>query len=186
MEKEQIVHQEIERQKVEIDAEAEAERLRRIAKGEADAILAKYNAEAEGVQRLLKAKAAGYDALLRVCAQRPDLAPTLLVIEKLPDLVAEQVKAIQNLKIDKVTVWDSGAATGGDGDRTSGATANFLRGLIGSLPPLHELAKQAGIDLPDVLGTVSKEDAAPEQPEPAKPDEKPDAAEDQEDGPTEV
>ena len=103
-----------------------------------------------------------------------------------PDLVAAHVKAIQHLKIDKVTVWDSGAANGGDGDRASGATANFLRGLIGSLPPLHELAKQAGIDLPDVLGTVSQEDAASEQPEPAKPDEKPHAAEDQEDGPEEV
>ena len=172
LQKEQIVQQEIERQKVQIDAEAEAERIRRIAKGEADALLAKYNAEAQGVQRVLKAKAEGYNDLLRVCAQRPDLAPTLLVIEKLPELVAEQVKAIQNLKIDKVTVWDSGAANGGDGDgRASGATANFLRGLIGSLPPVHELAKQAGIDLPSILGTVSNggEALAPAAPVPAAP-----------------
>ena len=28
------------------------------------------------------------------------------MIEQLPTLVAEQVKAIQNLKIDKITVWD--------------------------------------------------------------------------------
>ena len=60
------------------------------------------------------------------------------------------MKAIQNLKIDKVTVWDSGA-NGQDGN---GATAGFLRGLIGALPPLHELAEQAGIDLPAVLGKV--------------------------------
>ncbi len=152
LQKEQIVQQQIEREKIEIEAEADAERIRRIAKGEADAVLAKYNAEAEGVQRVLEAKAQGYENLLRVCAQRPDLAPTLLVIEKLPDLVAEQVKAVQNLKIDKVTVWDSGA--NGDGD-AKGATASFLRGLIGSLPPVHELAKQAGIDLPNVLGTLN-------------------------------
>jgi len=151
LQKEEIVRQEIDRQRVEIEAEAEAEKRRRIARGEADAVLAKYNAEAEGVQRVLEAKAEGYENLLRVCAQRPDLAPTLLVIEKLPELVSEQVKAIQNLKIDKITVWDSGAA-GADGK--NGATANFLSGLIGALPPVHELAEQAGIELPEVLGKV--------------------------------
>ena len=68
--------------------------------------------------------------------------------------MAEQVKAIQNLKIDKVTVWDSGA---GGTDGAGGSTSNFLRGLIGSLPPIHELAEQAGIDLPSVLGSVKQE-----------------------------
>jgi flotillin len=154
LQKEQLVQQTIERQKIEIDADAEAERLRRIARGEADAILARYAAEAEGLLKVLDAKAAGYDKLLRVCGDRKDLAPALLIIEKLPELVAEQVKAIQNLKIDKVTVWDSGGNGNGDG---SGSTAHFLRGLIGALPPLHELAEQAGIDLPQVLGRVQTE-----------------------------
>jgi flotillin len=164
LEKTQIAQQMIERKKIEIDAEAEAEKLRRIAKGQADAILAKYIAEADGVRRVLDGKAAGYDNLLKICGERKDLAPALLIIEKLPDLVAEQVKAIQNLKIDKVTVWDSGA----NGGATGGSTSNFLRGLIGSLPPIHELAEQAGIDLPEVLGKVrhdspEKEEAATEQ-----------------------
>ncbi len=66
--------------------------------------------------------------------------------------MAEQVKAIQNLKIDKVTVWDSG-----DGEH--GGTAGFMRGLISSLPPVHELAKQAGLDLPEVLGSLEKQQA---------------------------
>ncbi len=30
--------------------------------------------------------------------------------------------------------------------------AEFLSGLIGSLPQMHELAKQAGVKLPSVLG----------------------------------
>jgi len=153
MEKEQIAQQIIERKKVEIDADAEAERLRRIAKGEADAVLAKYLAEAEGIRKVLDAKASGYEHLINVCGDRKDLAPSLLIIEKLPDLIAEQVKAIQNLKIDKVTVWDSGAGTDGG---SNGATAGFLRGLIGALPPIHELAEQAGIDLPEVLGKVKE------------------------------
>jgi flotillin len=151
LEKEQLAQQQVEKLKVEVDAEAEAERIRRIARGQADAILAKYNAEAEGIQRVLSAKAEGYQQLISVCGDRKDLAPALLIIEKLPELVAEQVKAIQNLKIDKITVWDSGnGASAG-----KGSTAEFLRGLIGSLPPMHELAQQAGIDLPEVLGRVS-------------------------------
>jgi flotillin len=166
LEKTQVAQQIIERKKVEIDAEAEAERIRRIAKGNADGVLARYLAEAEGLRKVLDAKAAGYEGLLRVCGDRKDLAPALLIIEKLPELVAEQVKAIQNLKIDKVTVWDSGA--NGSGDGTS-STANFLRGLISSLPPIHELAEQAGIDLPEVLGKVARN----EQPPPAEPAEKP-------------
>ena len=127
-------------------AEAEAE-------GDADAILMKYEAEAEGLRKVLEAKADGYNKLVAACAERPDIAPTLLLIEKMPELVAEQVKAIQNLKIDKITVWDSGAG-GGNGNGAHGATAGFLSGLISSLPAVHELAEQAGIDLPSALGQV--------------------------------
>ncbi len=159
LEKEQIVQQLIDRQKIEIDAEAEAERRRRVARGEADAILAKYEAEAKGVRAVLDAKAAGYGGLLEACAPQKHLAPTLLMVEKMPELVAEQVKAIQNLKIDKVTVWDSGQA-GADG---TGSTAGFLRGLIGALPPMHDLAKQAGVDLPGFLGTVEDGEEAEDE-----------------------
>ncbi|MEM7681530.1 MAG: SPFH domain-containing protein [Planctomycetota bacterium] len=152
MEKEVIARETIERQQVEINAEAEAERTRRVARGAADAELARYGAEAEGIKKVLDAKADGYQRLMAACAQRPDLAPSLLIIEQLPKLVAEQVKAVQNLKIDKVTVWDGGASDA-DGQ---GATAGFLKGLIGSLPPVHDLAKQAGIELPDMLGKVDR------------------------------
>ena len=149
--KEQLARQIVEKETITVDAEAEAERVRRIARGEADAILAKYEAEAEGVRKVLQAKAAGYENLIKICGDRKDLAPSLLMIEKLPELVAEQVKAIQNLKIDKITVWDSA-----NGSRGNGTTAGFLSSLIGSLPPLHELAQQAGIDLPTFLGKVAK------------------------------
>jgi flotillin len=98
--------------------------------------------------------------LLKACGDRKDIAPALLLIEQLPQLVAEQVKAIQNLKIDKITVWDGGA--GGDG--TSGSTAGFLRGLISALPPIHELAKQAGITLPGALGKVEEDSADGDSP----------------------
>jgi len=155
--KEQLAPQEVEKKRVEIDAEAVAERSRREAKGEADAMLAKYEAEAAGVRKVLEGKAEGYRQLVEACADNPEIAPTLLLIEELPKIVAEQVKAIQNLKIDKITVWDAGRGN----DRDPGATAGFLASLIGSLPAVHELARQAGIELPQVLGKVREE--APSQ-----------------------
>ena len=154
LEKIHIAQQLIERKQIEIDAEAAAERIRRIAQGEADATLAKYKAEAEGLRQVLESKAIGYEKLLSVCGDRKDIAPSLLIIERLPELVAEQVKAIQNLKIDKITVWDSGSS--GATDNPGGSTSAFLRSLIGSLPPIHELAEQAGINLPEVLGHVAE------------------------------
>ena len=158
--KDELAPQEIEKQRVEIKAEATAEQLRREARGEADAMLAKFMAEAEGTQKVLEAKAAGYQRLVEACAENPQIAPTLLMIEQLPTLVAEQVKAIQNLKIDKITVWDSG--TGGRGSKHGGGTADFLSSLIGSLPAIHELAEQAGIELPAVLGKISRNSARSE------------------------
>ena len=149
--KEELAPQEIEKQRVEIAAEATAEQARREAGGEADAILARYNAEAEGIRKVLDSKAAGYRSLVDACKDQPHIAPTLLMVEKLPEIVAEQVKAIQNLKIDKITVWDSGRGEKG------GSTADFLSSLIGSLPAVHELADQAGIELPGVLGRIAGE-----------------------------
>jgi flotillin len=161
--KEELAPQEIEKKRIEIDAEAVAERARREARGQADAMLARYQAEANGVKQVLEAKAEGYRKMVEACADHPEIAPTLLLIEQLPQLVAEQVKAIQNLRIDKITVWDGGRGTGAG----NGTTANFLSSLIGALPAMHELAQQAGIELPEVLGRVRKENGQPEEAEKA-------------------
>jgi flotillin len=129
--------------------------MRRRAKGEADSIMLKYQAEAEGIKKVLEAKAEGYKMLMDSCGNNKHLAPTLLLVEQLPQLIDKQVQAIQNLKIDKITVWDSGS------DKNGGnATSNFLKGLIGSVPALHDLAKQVGVELPEYLGSVSSEKAA--------------------------
>ncbi len=159
LEKEEIVQQQISKKKVEIDADAEGERIRRVAKGEADSILFKYQAEAEGLRKVLDAKAEGYKSLINACGNSTDLAPTLLMIEEMPNIVKEQVKAISNLKIDKITVWDNGA--GSSNGEKGGSTANFLSSLMGSLPAWHELANQAGIELPAALGSIIKESKQP-------------------------
>jgi flotillin len=154
----EIVVKEIEKRKIEIEAEAKAERVRREAKGEADGILFKYKAEAEGIQKLLDSKAAGYEALVRSCAGDAKAVATLLMIEKLEEIVQEQVKAISHLKIDKITVWDSG---GGDGNGSS--TSNFVSSLIKSIPPLQDVASMAGVELPSYLGKVAEEEMPSEK-----------------------
>jgi len=148
----EIVREEIQKQQIEISAEAEAERLRRIARGDADAILARYEAEAAGIQKVLDAKAAGYAGLVQSAGGDTKAAATLLMVEKIENMVAAQVEAIRNMKIDKVTVWDGGSNADG-----SSATSNFVSSLVQSLPPIHDVAKMAGVDLPDYLGTLSEE-----------------------------
>ncbi len=149
---EEIVREEIAKTQIEIAAEAEAERQRRVASGEADAVLAKYRAEAEGVQAVLEAKAAGYSSLVASAGGDAKAAATLLMVEKIEQIVARQVEAISNLKIDKITVWDSAGSGNGEG-----STANFVSSLIHSLPPVHDVAKMAGVDLPDYLGSMKEE-----------------------------
>ncbi len=148
--RDQIAPQEVEKQRIEIAAEAEAEKCRREAQGQADAILAKYQAEAKGVQLVMEAKAEGYRKLIEACGSDPAVGPTLLLIEQLPKIVEQQVKAVTGLKIDKITVWDQGSNKDG-----RNATTDFLSGMVGALPRLHELARQAGIELPAALGKVN-------------------------------
>ena len=148
----EIARETIAKQQVEIAAEAEAERQRRIARGEADAILARYEAEAEGVKQVLDAKAQGYSNLVTSASGDPKAAATLLMVEKIEAMVSAQTEAIRNLKIDKITVWDSG----NDKDGNS-ATSNFVSSLVQSLPPIHDVAKMSGVELPDYLGSMTEE-----------------------------
>lgn len=138
---------EAEKRRIELVATAEGERKRLLQQGEADGLKAVMEAQAQGTLAQLQAKADGFRAIV-VASGGAEQATQLMVTEQLPKLVEEQVKAVSNLKIDKVTVWDSGA--GGADGKTS--TAGFLSGLAGSIPPLHDLAKNAGVQLPAFLG----------------------------------
>ncbi|MCI8502026.1 MAG: flotillin family protein [Oscillospiraceae bacterium] len=142
-----IVKTEIEKRKIELEAEAEAEQIRRRAKGEADAIYAKMEAEARGVQEMLTKQATGLSQIVSAAGGSANDAMKLMIADKLEALVKTQVEAIQNLKIDKVTVWDSmGGKEGGS------TTANFLSGMLKSIPPMNELFEMAGMELPEFLG----------------------------------
>ena len=140
-----IVAADIEKRKLEIEAEAVAEQIRRKAQGEADAIYSKMSAEARGIMEKLTKQAEGMDALVK-SAGSSDEAVRLLIADKLEAIVAEQVKAISGVKIDKVTVWDNGASSDG-----KTATAGFLSGLLKSLPPLEDLYRMAGLEMPELV-----------------------------------
>ncbi len=157
LKKEELVEQEVEKLKIQVEADAEAERLRRIAQGEADAIKAKYFAEAQGVKAVLEAKAEGYQKLVKISNNKPEIATSFLMIEKIEDIVSKQVEAIKNIKFDKITVWDGGAGSSG-----GSTTANFMKDLIKALPAMHDLAGQAGIELPSILGKVGQEEGEEE------------------------
>ena len=169
LKKEELARKEVEKLKIQVEADAEAERLRRVAAGQADAIRAKYFAEAEGVKAVLEAKAKGYAELVRISNNRPEIATSFLMIEKVQDIVSKQVEAIKNIKFDKITVWDGGA-----GSPNGSTTANFMKDLIKSLPAMHDLANQAGIELPQVLGKVDSglEEAVTVSTPAAKPEKK--------------
>ncbi|KKN95097.1 hypothetical protein LCGC14_0181660 [marine sediment metagenome] len=139
------------REKVVIAADARKQESIRVAEGQAAALLAKMTAEGKGVQAILDGKAEGYQRLVAACATAQQAA-SLLLIEKLTEVAGIQAQAIQDLPIEKIIVWDGGS--GGDGE---GGMAGLGRRLMGALPPMHELAKQVGLDLPDFLGKLANE-----------------------------
>ncbi len=167
-----VIPAQVAKERLLVDADAEAEQTRRIQQGKADAVRtekqaeadgivfvkeaeanglkAKLLAEADGARAVLEGKAKGFEDLIKACTG-PGGAQQMLVTELLPQLVREQVQAIANLKIDKITVWDSGKGTDG---KTS--TANFLSGMAGAVPPLHEIAKNVGVELPAYLGKLDE------------------------------
>ena len=163
-----IVSTEIAKRKAELEAEAEAEQIRRKAAGEADAIRSRAAgeadairsrmlAEAEGQKEILMKQAQGLRAIVEAAGGDPRAAAQLMLTDKMEDLIRIQVEAVKNVKIDKVTVWDSG-----EGKDGKSATAGYISGLMKSIPPLNEMFQMAGMELPPFLGSEKKEAPAPE------------------------
>jgi flotillin len=175
-----IIPVQIDKEKIEIAAEAVAEQTRRHARGDADAIFMKMEAEGKGIFEMLSKQAEGFKMLVDAAENDAQKAVLYMIADKLPELVSKQVEAIKNLKIDKVTVWDT---MSGGADGKTPATANFFSGLLKSIPPLEDLFQQAGMSLPDYLKGSSKENeattdvAAADLADTAEPD-KPSASED--------
>lgn len=160
-----VVAAEIQKQKAIIEAQAEAERIRERAKGEADAVLLQKQAEAQGIYEILTKQAEGLRQIVGAAGNSSKDAAMLIIADKLPELVRLQTEAIKNIQIDKITVWDGGNAKDG-----KSSTANFISGMYQSVPPLQEVFKMAGLDLPAYLGTAEKQEPTkPETPAPTTP-----------------
>jgi flotillin len=148
------VQAQAEAQRVAIAAEAEGKRIVTIKQAEAAAadaeakrILAIKQAEGEGVKAVLQGRAEGFRQLVASSGGNAGEAVVVLLADQLPSLVDSQMKAISNLKIDKVVVW-SGA------ENEKSGVSSLLKDLITGLPPVTDLAKAVGVELPPVLGQV--------------------------------
>src|SRR5690554_1587865 len=106
----------------------------------------KKEAEAKGLYEILSKQAAGLDQLVKAAGNNSKDAVLLLVADKLPELVKTQTEAIKNIKIDKITVCENGA-----GNDVQASTSNFISGMYKSVPPLQEMLKIAGMQLPNYL-----------------------------------
>jgi flotillin len=161
----EIVQAEIAKRKKEIDAEAEAERIRRIARGKADAVYMEKEAEAKGMLEILNRQAQGFGEIVKATNGNSKDAVLMIIADKLEDLVKTQVEAIKNIKIDKVTVWENG--NGGEGE--GNATSKFVSGLYKSVPPMSDLFNMAGMDLPQYLGQKTETNLEVAFPSPSPP-----------------
>jgi len=148
-EADEMVRAEIDKRKIEIAAEAQAEQIRRIARGEADATFLRQEAEARGLYEVLSKQAEGFQKVVNSAGGNTRDAVLLLIADQLPELVKTQVEAIKGIKIDKITVWEGGnGGNNGEGNSTS----NFISGMYRAVPPLKDLLNMAGMELPEYLG----------------------------------
>ena len=139
------------RQRAETIVAAEAERKAKeeIAKGNAARILEDGQAEVE----VLRSK-------LELWKQAGEEAEQLFLIQMLPDILKQVVGTVDNLKIDKITVVDSGQSG------SSGGVPAVFSQIAGSTPALLESLKAStGIDVAGMLNRASaKSDNVPTSP----------------------
>jgi len=135
------------RQRAEVIVKAEAERLAKeeLAKGNAARILEDGQAEVDVLNRKLELwKNAGSDA------------ERLFLIQMLPDIMREVIKTVDNLKIDKLTVVDSGQGGSGNG------IPAVMSQIAGATPALLESLKAStGVDIASMLSRAANSSQTP-------------------------
>ncbi len=151
-----LVRVEVDKRRMELEAEAEAEMARRKARGEADALLAMKQAEAQGQLEILSKQAEGFEKIVKAAGGVADDAVKMLLSDKIEELVKLQVEAIKNIKIDKVTVWDSM----GGGKEGGSTTSNFISSMVKAVPPLQDVFNMSGMELPAIMGKPIDPNAA--------------------------
>jgi len=151
-----VVPAEIAKLKQVTDADAAMEEAVREGRGRGQARQAELEGEAAGIFAILQKKADGFKAIVDAAGGDASKAAVLLIVEQLPEIAKLQAQAISNISFDKVVVMD-----GGKNGNGKTATADWLSGLVGALPGLHEVAATAGVQLPDMLGKMLFNGAEP-------------------------
>ena len=142
-----VVPAEIERDRVRTEAEGEKRKQVLAGEAEGEATRAQLAGEAQGRMEILTKMADGLRDIVAAAGGNPDKAARLMIVDKLESIAQVQANAIANIGFDKVVVYD-----GGNGD----SVGKFLSGLTRALPPFHEVAKMAGIELPEFLGELAE------------------------------
>jgi flotillin len=144
---------EAEKQKMIIEADAQMERQGREGRGEGERVKNEMFGRSEGMKALFEANSEGIRKLVEAASGDANAAFLLMMADRVPEMMNIQAHAISSLKIDKVTVWDSGTSD-------SRAISNLVRDYATSLPPLQDLLKMTGVVGPGILGRpAAAEDA---------------------------
>jgi flotillin len=163
---ERVVPAEIAKEAVIVNAQAAAQQVTIAAEAEGKRVLTVKQAEGLGIKAVLEGRAEGFRQLVAAAGGNSNEAVVVLVADQLPAMIDSQMKGISNLKIDKVIVWGGGEQGG------KGGISNLLKDLITGLPPVTDLAKAAGIELPPVLGRVQSAVSTAPSPQPPAPEPK--------------
>ena len=151
-----VVPAEIERDRVRTEAEGEKQKEVLAGEAEGEATRAKMAGEALGRMEILTKMADGFRDIVHAANGDPDKAARLMIVDKLESIAEVQASAISNIDFEKVVVYDNGQGN---------AVGQFLGGLTKALPPFHEVAKMAGIELPEYLGELAeRSERAKEEP----------------------
>lgn len=143
-----VVPANIAKEKQIIEAEAKAEQTRREQQGIADGEYARLEADAKGRKAVLEGIAEGLKAIVGAAGGDPEDAARLMVVDKITELTRIQVEALENIKVDKLTVWEGGSKDGSG----HGSVSNVVKDLLKSVPPLASVFEQVGMEIPHFLG----------------------------------
>lgn len=146
LEKETIPTAEVEKRKIQINADADAEQIRIKAQGDADAYRLDADAKAHGIKVEFEAKAKGLEELVKAANGNENAALKYLVVEKMEELAKLHTEAVKAIDFSNITFWGGGSGNG------SNSMSNAVQDLWASVSPLHGLLAQVGVELPNFMG----------------------------------
>lgn len=149
--------EEQEKQEAMLQADAEAEKIKRRADAEAAAHLAKaeaeakaiqmkLEAEAEGKKKSLMAEADGFKAMVEAAESNPQIAIQYKMVNQWKEIAGEQVKAFEHINPGNITVFDGGQNSTGNFLNNVVKTVAPALGVIDQLPIADTLKKLKGDD----------------------------------------